>query len=307
MRHSLRVILLCLVVVLVACEKAEVYSDLSQRDANDILVLLHQKGVDASIVKTLRQNEVSYGVSVTPEDLDRARQLLSEHNLPRKKQPGLDEIFGQEKGFIPTAQEQQARFLLALKGEIINSLEKIPEVVEADVLINMPAPVEFASEKEPEKPTASAVVKIRPTDHAMRQLTEPKLQLFVANAVEGLDPRDVTVFITYTEEPTTGIKPGQSLILPQDDQERAVQPTVKQGDGASESAISVAGVLVNPESASRLKLYLAVFLGLLAILSLGLVIMVMQASRARQEGMAEPVLLPGESPPQLGDGTEEPR
>ncbi|MBI2343179.1 MAG: hypothetical protein HYV02_02400 [Deltaproteobacteria bacterium] len=296
---------LCLLLLCVGCEKKDLYSDLEQNDANEILVLLTQHGIQATLAKEVRQNQTSYNVRVDDDDMDQARGLLQEHNLPRSKRPGLHDIF-QEPGFIPTPQEQRARFLLAIEGEVVNALQKIPDVVDADVNVTLPSQEEFGSEQTPERPTASVVLKVRPTEQAVATLTEAKIQRFVANSVEKLDPRDVTVILTYTGEPAGGILPGQSLILPSiPSSKKGEKPAIGSGAAAGET-VTVVGLSIRPESAGRLKLYIGIFLGLLAILSLGLVVMVVQASRMRQgRDESPPALEGGELPPQLGAGRGE--
>lgn len=301
MRRRILLSILCCSFVLAGCERTELYGDLNQNGANEILVLLMKNGIEAELARTTRQNETYYGVTVDPDDLDAARALLQENNLPSAKQPGLADIF-KEPGFIPTPQEQKARFLLALKGEVINALEQIPDVVEADIILNIPSPEEFGADDSKKKPSASVVIKVRPTNQVLETLTEAKVQRFVANAIEKLDPRDVSVILAYTGSPPGGVMPGDSLIL-----SNASGGGEQVGGAAGTgSVITVAGLAVSPESATRLKVYLGLFLVLLAILSLGLVIMVIQASKMREKGAkAQNMALPsGEEDdfPQLGSG-----
>lgn len=293
-------LLLVLCAGLVACRETEVYGDLTQAEANEIVVLLGHKQIPAKIIKTVRQNEATFGVSVASGDVEQARALLREHNLPRPLQPGLKDIF-KEAGFIPTPQEQKARMLLALKGEIINSLQKIPDVIEADVLINVPTPNESAAPDQPPlKPSASVVLKVWPSEQSMATLTEAKLQSFVSNAVEQLDPRDVTVIITYIGAVPAGVAvPGQTVVA-------ATKPATETATVASESdgtLVTFAGLALQADSVKRLKWYLGIFLGLLALISLGLVVMVIQTSRLRQQREEDHALLPAnELPPQLHAG-----
>ncbi len=295
--------LLCLLLALMvtACEKKELYGNLDQRDANEIVVQLYRSGIDAKLTQVTRQNRTTYSVQVDADDLDRARAIMNENNLPRIAHPGLADVF-KDPGFIPTPQEQKARYVMALKGEIINSLEKIPDVVEADALVNIPNEEEFGSDEAPRKPTASVVLKVRPTEQAMQTLTESKVQRFVSNAVEKLDPRDVSVILTYVGEPREGIRPGQSLILSDTDVEDGA--TVNENSGGGE-IVSVAGLNISPDSVKRLKLYLGLFLILVAALSFGLVVMVVQASRMRQaQSQIAPQLAESEDhdAPQLSSG-----
>ncbi|MBI2341927.1 MAG: hypothetical protein HYU98_04260, partial [Deltaproteobacteria bacterium] len=193
------------VFLLLGCSKVELYHDLSEEEANDMLVVLQQDGINAEKIKEVRQNEIYWTIKIDPKRLIDARRLLVEHNLPRKKELGLSGVY-QEKGLIPTPDEQKARYLLALKGEIINSLLKIPEVIDADVVLNIPSPEEFASPDAKEKrPTASVIIKAKPTDSVQETLSESRMQQFVANTVENLNPRDVSVIITYITSPKGGL------------------------------------------------------------------------------------------------------
>ncbi|MBI4237071.1 MAG: hypothetical protein HY696_01475 [Deltaproteobacteria bacterium] len=304
MCRRVSLLLLLMLALLIGCQRVEVYGELDQAEAHEILVLLNHSGLAAKLVKETRQNETFYGVTVDSDDLDQARALLTEHNLPRKKKQGLADVF-QQPGFIPTPQEQKARFLLALKGEIETALEKVPDVVETHVVLNIPSQEDFASDAEPQKPSASVVLKVRPTEQSTATLTEEKIQRFVANAVEKLDPRDVSVILTYTGAPSGGILPGQSLILPPAAQGGAAGTTAatKSGSGAAADAdtTTIAGMTMNSASVGRLKLYLGIFLALLAGLALGLIVMVVQASRMREQ-IQQQALPPAAPPPQLQAG-----
>ncbi|MBI2346573.1 MAG: hypothetical protein HYV03_06800 [Deltaproteobacteria bacterium] len=299
------VAILCMVGWLaVACHGTELYHDLTEEDANEILVLLTQNRIEAKKVKEVRQNQVTWTIEVDPKKIGDARSLLVEHNLPRRREAGLTGVYSKQ-GLIPTPDEQKARFLLALKGEIINSLESIPDVASAEVILNMPTAEEFASDKEESRPTASIVLKVRPTEQAMANLTEGKVQRFVANAVEKLDPRDVAVIITYTQVPSQGVMPGTTLVLPSD----VTKPAAKATPPETGETVSIAGVSVRADSARRLKIYLGLFLGLLAVLALGLVATILQAVRLRRAGEGRtvegaPALPPKGVPeaPRLGPG-----
>lgn len=295
---------LCVALLCLACQKSELYHDLNEEDANEIMVLLMQNDITAKKVKEVRQNQVSWTIQVEPAKIATARSLLVEHNLPRRREAGLTGVYSKQ-GLIPTPDEQKARYLMALKGEIINSLESIPDVASAEVVLNIPSQETFTSTQEQQRPTASVVVKVRPTEQAMANLTEAKIQRFVANAVEKLDPRDVAVIITYTAQPAQGVMPGQTLVLPSD----VTKPVAKTPEGPKGPTVTVAGVEVSATSSRRLKVYFGLFLGLLALLSLGLVGTILQAVRLRRGagGVEGAPALTGKGAgdtPQLGPGPE---
>lgn len=272
MKKLLIVILVML--CLTACRKMDFYHDLSEEEANEMLVVLQREGINCTKIKAVRQNEVFWTIQVDPKRVTDAQRIISEHHLPRKRELGLSGVY-KEKGLIPTPDEQKARYLLALKGEIINSLLKIPEVVDADVVLNIPTPEEFVSSTSREKrPTASVVIKARPTDMPQDVLTEVKIQQFVANTVENLNPRDVSVIITYIAVPRRGLLPGQSLILPS-------SSDTSKSSAEEKPVTRIAGLEVVSNSQGRLKIYLAVFFLVLAVLAAALIVTVIRTSRKR--------------------------
>lgn len=296
--------LLLLVFVVAGCKKTELYHGLAEGEANEIIVVLYAAGIGAEKEKEIVQNDTFWKVTVDQKDLPEARRLLVERNLPRKEELGLSGVY-KEKGLIPTPDEQKARFLLAIKGEIVNSLERIPEVIDADVVINIPTPEEFSSGKD-KRPTASAVLKMRPEGDIASQITESKVQQFVANSVEDLNPRDVSVIISYVELPAGAPRPANKLILSDAEKEEL---SVQLGG----ESVSIAGIKVSNESAIRLKIYLAIFFVILIIMSAVLVVNIVRTTRMRQElmelsGGVERPLIEGEvaeeGPERLESGEE---
>lgn len=305
-RLLLGAVALLIVVTFVACGGVALYQDLSEEDANEIMVLLNENGIKAVKKKEVRQNEIFWSVVVGNSEMARARELLMQHNLPRHRELGLTGVY-KEKGLIPTPDEQKARYLLALKGEIINSLERIPDVVDADVVLNIPTKDEFASaeEKAKRRPTASVIVKLKPPATGEPSLTEAKVQEFVANSVEGMSPREVTVVLSYIPTSGQSLRPGQVMTLPTKGSE-AMQPEV-----APVMDRELVGLRLDAASKDRLKIYLLVFFLLLMILSVGLIISIVQGSRMRRKlaemerGGAYPAVegkVMDEGPPRLGDG-----
>lgn len=274
-------------VLLSACREVELYQELSEQDANEMMVILSENKIEAIKKKEIRQNEISYSVLVKQDQLGDARALLVRNHLPRAKELGLPGVY-KEKGLIPTPDEQKARYLLALKGEIINSLERIPEIVDVDVVLNVPEVDEFASpeEKERKRPTASAVVRAKPSLMGAAAVTENKIQQFVANAVEGLNPRDVSVILSYIggTDMQSGTQPVISVqdplkTLPASTSE-STDPTLPGDSVLSDS--SLLGLKMDSESSDKLRLYLLMFFGLVMVLATGLIIAMVQAVKYRK-------------------------
>lgn len=272
--------LMVLFVFTVSCGRMDLYQNLTEEETNEILVLLSQNGIKASKKKVIEQNESSYTVQVREADLVKARHLLVQQSLPRRKELGLTGVY-KEKGLIPTPDEQKARFLLALKGEIINSLERVPDIVDADVVLNVPQKDEFADvEKQKfQRPTASVVVRVKPSSQGVETISESKIQQFVANSVEGMNPRDVTVIISYIMPDEKAMRPGDVKTLAPEGfpgvsgQKPEMKPEIKD---------ELIGLRLDAQSKGKLKIYLLIFFVLLTLVSAGLIVAIVKASRLRQ-------------------------
>lgn len=297
------------VFILAGCGAESLYQELSERDANEILVVLFQSGIDADKIRVEKPQEVNYSIEVPKDKIHQARSLLVENNLPRKKELGFSGIC-KEKGLIPTPEEEKCRRLLALKGEIINSLERVPGVIDADVVLNIPEVNEFSTEEDAKKkPTASAVLRVRKA-LAGEEFSESRIQRFISNSVENLDPRDVSVILSY-------VVPPQKLI--------AEGP--KAGGGKVAAPVgaklaTIAGLTLAKPSVKRFKIYAVVMLLVLLCVSGALIVNVIKMTKMRQElkvsraqGGAAELTAPAPSPmleegskadnPQLKSGEEQ--
>jgi type III secretion protein J len=195
-----RVWLLSVAFIFSACT-VELQHDLTEDDANDIYVRLQNAGINATKDRDEGGgNEVRYKITVAKADVASATMVLRKFALPRPKSEGLG-AFRKGKGMIPTATEERAMFVEALAGEVANSLNRYPGVLEAKVIINIP---EVNDLTQPDKkPKTSAAVFIKHTEGARSDknalgapFTPVDVQKFVAAAVPELDPNNVQVLMT---------------------------------------------------------------------------------------------------------------
>lgn len=261
------------------CGGIKLYQKLSEEDANEIMVLLAENGIKASKEDEVIQNEIFYAIEVRERDMAKARSLLLQHNLPRRKELGLTGVY-KDKGLIPTPDEQKARYLLAIKGEIINSLRRIPQIVDADVVLNVPSRDEFASAEAQhrQRPTASAVIKVKPEAKGVSAISESKIQQFVANSVEGMNPRDVAVVISYL--PVEGYEaPGGVKTIGPEGRPVPGRPSAGPPPAVQHKLI---GLSLDAESKDKLKIYLLLFFIMLIVLSAALIVVIIQGARMRR-------------------------
>ncbi len=184
MRFALRT--LCALALLVGCE-ATLESDLSETDANQLVVALHAHGIGAAKEAVGTGEDARFSVTVAPEEVAPALEVLRAEGLPRERAPGLAEVFGQP-GLVPTATEERARYVSALAGELSRSVETMERVLEARVHVALPDTRRIALDETRPRPRASVLVRHRgdPVDDAA-------VRALVAGAVQDMTLEDVAV------------------------------------------------------------------------------------------------------------------
>jgi len=188
-----------LVILLSGCVTHELQTGLTEQDAQEIVVLLNENGIEASAARAAseKKGEEKWSVQIRGGDqnLARAWRVLQENGLPRQKDKGLEDVFA-NSGMIPTATEEKARLLLGTSGEISRALKSVDGIVDAHVLVVMPdsSPLQDKTDRVP--PTASVLIKYRGT---AAPLSDDDVKKLVARAVEGLQPENVAVIYKKIE------------------------------------------------------------------------------------------------------------
>ncbi|MDO8494180.1 MAG: hypothetical protein Q7S68_02460 [Deltaproteobacteria bacterium] len=299
-----------LICFLSGCAKSILYKDLSQEDANKVMVLLQQQGIAANLEQEIRQNEVFWSVTVEKPDLPRAREIIVTSHVISPRSPGLKEIY-QDKGggWIKTPAEERARYLLAQKGEIVNALKKLPKVIDVDVILNLPEQDDLGK-KTQQRPTASVVIKAEMPAEGESALAEIEIQKIVSNALPEMSPRDVAVLLNFVAPLGKRVEPGQTVLLPLKSEDSSQDQIL---DVSGKKTVQLMGLKLDQDSRGRLKLYLIIFFVVLVLLSVALVIAIIQGSRTRQElkslrqGNSQPALEGQvmDEPAQLPEGPDE--
>ena len=198
-RIPLLLLILGLTFFLSACVTHSLQTGLTEQDAQEVVVLLNENGIEAFATKGVseKKGEEKWDVMIRGGDqnLARAWRVLEENGLPRQKDKGLEDVFS-NSGMIPTATEEKARLLLGVSGEISRALKSIAGVVDAHVLVVMPDASPLLDKSERTPPTASVLLKYRGHDVP---LGEDDVKKLVARAVEGLQPENVAVVYKRVE------------------------------------------------------------------------------------------------------------
>jgi type III secretion system YscJ/HrcJ family lipoprotein len=119
--------------MLAACSEQELYGQLSERQANEMVAVLRSAGIAAD--KTSQEGKFSV---ITPRnDFSQAVRTLNAQGYPRESFDTMGKVFKRE-GFVSSPLEERARLMHATSQEIANTIANIDGVVTARVHLVMP-------------------------------------------------------------------------------------------------------------------------------------------------------------------------
>lgn len=180
-----------LAAMLLAGCKEPLYTRLSEREANEVLLTLLAGGVDA---EKRGDPEAGYGVWAERDELVRAMSLLHANAQPEEVRPSLGDLFSRNQ-LVSTPAEERVRFLYGLEQSLATTLSKIDGVLVARVHIVLPANDPLAASAKP----SSASVFVKHRAGASLEAMVPAIKELVVRGVEGLNVDRVAVALFEAE------------------------------------------------------------------------------------------------------------
>ncbi len=210
------VVLILLASLLSSCEsRRTIVNGLDEKEANEILVFLSNKGIDASKVQAATEGGgpgkgVFWNISVESSQANEAMALLNQVGLPRRRGQNLLGIFS-NVGLVPSGMQEKIRYQAGLAEQIASTIRKIDGVLDADVQISFPDEDPLNPGASKQKITASVYVKHSgvlddPNAHLVN-----RIKRLVAGSVNGLDYDNVTVIgdrARFSESPLGAFQGG---------------------------------------------------------------------------------------------------
>ena len=200
------------------CESRKIIVNaLDERDANEIIVFLSGKGIDAVKVQSAPTGTggaakiVMWDISVNSNQAMDAMSFLNQAGLPRRRSEKLLDIFT-GAGLVPSEMEQKIRYQAGLAEQIASTIRKIDGILDAEVQISFPEEDPLNPTEKKQKITASVYVKHNGVFDDPNSHLVTKIKRLVAASVPGLDYDNVTVIGERARfsEPFFGVTPTAS-------------------------------------------------------------------------------------------------
>jgi type III secretion protein J len=192
-----------LLTLLIGCSNQEVYSQLTERQANEMVAVLRSAGIDAD--KTVQEGKFS--VTTSRSDFSQAVRTLNAQGYPRENFDSMGKVFKRE-GFVSSPLEERARLMHAMSQELSNTIASIDGVITARVHLVMPEHNPLIDKPQPS--AAAVFIKHRADKNLASQVTQ--IKALVVNSIEGLAYDNVTVALFPAEA-----MPGDNATAPAPD------------------------------------------------------------------------------------------
>lgn len=184
----LAVLLLCST----GCGRVDLYSDLGEREANEMMSLLLDRGVACS--KTAGDDDGVWKLLVWTSDFSRSVEILKSAGYPHYRHERMGDVF-QKSGLVSSPTEDRIRYVYALSEELSETISRIDGVVDARVHVVLPDNDPFSEKVVP----SSASVYIKHRADSDMSASSAEIKALVAKSIERLDSENIDVFMDEVE------------------------------------------------------------------------------------------------------------
>lgn len=191
-RVSLFLLTFCSVILFAACGSKQLATVPNDSEANEIINVLHENGIDASKDEVLENNARHYKITVHndtfggSDDYMSAIQILHDNCLPLHDPPPIE-----SGSYMASLEVERAKIQRQLKINIIRQLRQLPGVTCVDVIFVEP---QREISIEPYPASASVVINYKNQEPGFN---EQDVKNLVAGSVPKLDPAKVSVKPIY--------------------------------------------------------------------------------------------------------------
>lgn len=166
--------------ILTGCAKVVLYSNLQEKEVNEMTAILLSRGINA--VKVIGTVEHEWSVEVNKHDVAQAVDILNAYGYPHDKFESLGKIF-EKSGLVSSPSEERIRFMYALSQGLAETISQIDGVLTARVHVVLQNNDPFSDFKTPS--SASVFIKYRRGSGVENIASQ--IKRLVANSIEGLN------------------------------------------------------------------------------------------------------------------------
>jgi len=191
MKVFLNILLAVSLLLLTGCQREDLYGNLTEADANEMLGLLLARGVDAAKVP---EKAGKFTLVVPKNQFAKAVDTLQWFGLPKQQYSNLGDLF-QKSGMVSSPTEERVRYVYGLSQTIAETLSNISGVITSRVNLVLPDNDPFNGGIKPS--SASVFLKVRPG--LVSTTLVPQIKNLVMNSVEGLSYDRITVTVVQSD------------------------------------------------------------------------------------------------------------
>lgn len=185
--------------LLTSCEQRKtIVNGLNEREANEIIVFLDLRGIDASKAKAESggggggSDIVLWNISVSEDRATEAMAILNANGLPKIQSKDLLGIF-KDSGLVPSELQEKVRYQAGLAEQMAGTIRKIDGILDADVRLSFPEEDPLNPGETKGEVTASVYVKHQGVMDDPNSHLETKIKRLVSSSINGLRFDNVTV------------------------------------------------------------------------------------------------------------------
>ncbi|OON41078.1 EscJ/YscJ/HrcJ family type III secretion inner membrane ring protein [Izhakiella australiensis] len=193
--------LLALMVFLLTGCNSELISQLSERQANEVVAMLEKHNIDAAKQKS---DKSTFSVQVSPDVLSEATALLISYNLPSADDVEIAQQFPAD-AMITTPLGEKARLISAIEQRLGQTIRQLDYVSSARVHLSYPFTDDNAVN------SASVFILYRGKVNQDEYIS--KIKRLVKNSVQGISYENISV-VMFEQNAPVRITPADNSSVP---------------------------------------------------------------------------------------------
>lgn len=165
-------------VLLAGCGKVALYSNLKEKEVNEMMAILLSRGIDCD---KMPGTDTFWTLNVEQDRLADSVDILSTFGYPKDEFSNIGIVF-KKTGLVSSPTEERIRFMFALSQTIAETITEIDGVLSARVHVVLPDNDPLKELIEP----ASAAVFVKYRRGSGVDGLGPQIKRLVTNSIEGL-------------------------------------------------------------------------------------------------------------------------